>query len=202
MEKKRFIDTLATSNTQTIEEFTQAQYTRTKAISDEIQFISDKSRINIRECITEVVGELRTRIVSEIAIDEERKKNNPIQSSNTITMKRKASSSVFEKLGFPDGMTYGHRSSLRKECSRFLRFAYLVDFLSLEALANIYTGSVSDMIDRLKDLDEACNMEEVMNADYDDSGQATKDRRSDPLFFVDVQLCDEVDIPQEEIQEV
>ena len=49
-------------------------------------------------------------------------------------MKRKASDNVFEKLGFPEGMTYGHRSSLRKECSRFLRFAYLVDFLSLEAL--------------------------------------------------------------------
>jgi hypothetical protein len=93
---------------------------------------------------------LRTRIVSEIALDEERKKNNPIQSSNTITMKKKATSNTFEKLGFPEGMTYGHRSGLRKECSRFLRFAYLVDFLSLEALANIYTGSVRDMIERLE----------------------------------------------------
>jgi dynein heavy chain len=52
-------------------------------------------------------------------------------------------------LGFPEGMTYGHRSSLRKECSRFLRFAYLVDFLSLESLANIYLGSVKDLIERL-----------------------------------------------------
>ena len=46
-------------------------------------------------------------------------------------------------------MTYGHRSSLRKEYSRFLRFAYLVDFLTLDSLANIYTGSVRDMINRL-----------------------------------------------------
>ena len=89
-----------------------------------------------------------------------------------MSMKRKASNNVFEKLGFPEGMTYGHRSSLRKECSRFLRFAYLVDFLSLEALANIYTGSVKAMIMRIKDLDDSCNMEEVMNADYDDSNQA------------------------------
>lgn len=115
-----------------------------------------------------MLSELRTRIVSEIALDEERKKNNPIQSSNTITMKRKASSNVFEKLGFPEGMTYGHRSSLRKYCSRFLRFAYLIDFLSLESLANIYTGSVRDMIDRLKTLDEGCDMEEVMNVDYEE----------------------------------
>jgi dynein heavy chain len=73
-------------------------------------------------------------------------------------MKRKASNNVFEKLGFPEGMTYGHRSSLRKECSRFLRFAYLVDFLSLESLANIYIGSVKDLIDRLRSLDDACDM--------------------------------------------
>lgn len=144
------------------------QVKRTKAISDEIQKFSDRCRENIRECISKVLSELRTRIVSEIALDEERKKNNPIQSNNTITMKRKTSTNVFEKLGFPPGMTYGHRSSLRKECSRFLRFAFLVDFLSYEALANIYLGSVKDMINRLQELDEGCNMKEVMEADYSD----------------------------------
>lgn len=82
-------------------------------------------------------------------------------------------------------MTYGHRSSLRKECSRFLRFAYLVDFLSLEALANIYTGSVHDMIERLKTLNDDCNMEEVMNKDYDDQEGATgANQGQDPLFYV------------------
>ena len=91
-------------------------------------------------------SELRERIVQEIALTEERKKNNPIQSSSSMPMKRKTSNNVFEKLGFPEGMTYGHRSNLRKECSKFLRFAYLVDFLSMEALANIYIGSVKDMI--------------------------------------------------------
>ena len=88
-------------------------------------------------------------------------------------MKRKASDNVFEKLGFPEGMTYGHRSSLRKECSRFLRFAYLVDFLSLEALKNIYLGSVKDMVVRLEELDNSVDMEVVMNTDYSDSNQGT-----------------------------
>jgi dynein heavy chain len=82
-------------------------------------------------------------------------------------------------------MTYGHRSSLRKECSRFLRFAYLVDFLSLESLANIYTGSVNDMIERLKTLNDDCNMDEVMNKDYDDQQGATgASQGQDPLFYV------------------
>lgn len=51
-------------------------------------------------------------------------------------------------------MTYGHRSSLRKECSRFLRFAYLVDFISLESLAGIYKNSIEEMISRLNNLDD------------------------------------------------
>ena len=83
-------------------------------------------------------------------------------------MKRKASNNVFEKLGFPEGMTYGHRSSLRKECSRFLRFAYIIDFLSLESLANIYTGSVRDLIRRLEELDFNCDMDKVMTMEFDE----------------------------------
>lgn len=68
-------------------------------------------------------------------------------------MKRKEPNNAFEKLDFPLGMTYGHRSSLRKECSRFLRFAYLVDFISLESLAGIYKSSIEEMIGRLQYLD-------------------------------------------------
>jgi hypothetical protein len=140
--------------------------------------------------------------VSEIALTEERKKNNPIQSSGQGTMKRKATSNKYEKLHFPEGMTYGHRSSLRKECSRFLRFAYLVDFLSLEALANIYTGSVSQMISRVKDLDDNCDMEAVLNADYDDANQAAGavgGTGAQPLFFVSVELNDDRELPPDQV---
>jgi dynein heavy chain len=100
-------------------------------VRDEIKIYSNKCRENIRGCIQAVLKDLRDRITEEIYMDENRKKQNPIQSSNTITMKRKETNNSYDKLGFPEGMTYGHRSSLRKECSRFLRFAYLVDFLSL-----------------------------------------------------------------------
>jgi dynein heavy chain len=86
-------------------------------------------------------------------------------------MKRKASNNVFEKLGFPEGMTYGHRSSLRKECSRFLRFAYLIDFLSLEALANIYIGSVKEMVRRLSELDMMVDMNKIMAMDFDETNR-------------------------------
>ena len=35
-------------------------------------------------------------------------------------------------------------------------------------MSTIYTGSVSDMIERLRDLDEGCDMEAVMNMNFDD----------------------------------
>jgi len=138
--------------------------------------------------------------VSEIQLDEDRKKNNPINTSTTINIKKKAQSNVFEKLGFPEGMTYGHRSSLRKECSRFLRFAYLVDFLSLEALKNIYLGSVRDMITRLETLDNSVDMEVVMKTDYSDQNQAAAPARGqEPLFHVGVKVQDDVEIPEADI---
>ena len=49
-------------------------------------------------------------------------------------------------------MTYEQRSELRKECSRFLRFSYLVDFIALESLTSIYKESVKELLFELNDL--------------------------------------------------
>ena len=65
-------------------------------------------------------------------------------------------------------MTYAHRSSLRKECTRFLRFAYLVDFLSLESLTHIYINSLEQMIDRLNDLNSDVDMDSIMKMQFDE----------------------------------
>jgi dynein heavy chain len=88
---------------------------------------------------------------------------------------------VFENLGFPDDMTYGHRANLRKECSRFLRFAYLVDFLAMESLSNIYTASVQEMINKLDKLDKCDNHLMTEDAIYKKAG-------GEPLFLVKVQF--------------
>lgn len=204
MEELRFVDSLKNGDTKDIITFTEGQKERRKDITEAVIKISERSRDNVFECIAKVMNELRVRILSEIRLDEDRKKNNPIQSSNTIVMKRKASNNTFEKLGFPEGMTYGHRSSLRKECSRFLRFAYLVDFLSLESLANIYVGSVKDLIDRLKSLDDNCDMQKVMTMDFDEAMRqpAPPQRGSEPLFTVNLTLNDKVAIPANEVKKV
>lgn len=63
-----------------------------------------------------------------------------------------SSDPVFEQLGFKHNLKYGPRSKLRKACTRFLRFSYLLDFVALETLTNIFIESVKDTVVRLRDL--------------------------------------------------
>ena len=115
-------------------------------------------------------------------------------------MKRKEANNAFEKLSFPPGMTYGHRSSLRLACSQFLRFAYLVDFIALESLANIYKNSVEDMITRLQYLDAHADekLPEIMVMEfYDAAGNGQAQRGYEPLFHLSVKLNRTIEIPVE-----
>jgi dynein heavy chain len=57
---------------------------------------------------------------------------------------------AYENLGFPDNMTYEQRSELRKECSKFIKFSYLVDFIALNSLKNIYQFSVQELLTELE----------------------------------------------------
>ena len=97
-------------------------------------------------------------------------------------------------------MTYGHKSSLWEQCSWFLWFAYLVDFLSLKALSNIYLNSVKDMINWLWKLDTFCNIDELMAAELDESKAVTTAiRGQDPIFDVKLTLIDNRLISENEI---
>jgi len=133
-------------------------------------------------------------------MDETNAQKNPEPKNNAVSMKKKETNSVYERLEFPAGMTYAHRSALRRECSRFLRFAYLADFLAYEALSTIYIDSVKELIDRIRFLDGIADMEKIMSMEFDESnagGQAT--RGKDPLFYTRIMLHDEKQLPPEEI---
>ena len=63
--------------------------------------------------------------------------------------KRKVTSALYEKMGFPESMNYGHRSLLRSACSKFLRFIFLAEMYVMDSLRNIYIFSVNDLIGKL-----------------------------------------------------
>ena len=78
MEKLRFIDVSGNLETQSIEEFSEIQETTRDNIKKKISECSEKCRENIRQGIAKVLSELRDRIVSEIALDEDRKTHNAL----------------------------------------------------------------------------------------------------------------------------
>jgi hypothetical protein len=197
--KVRFVDTCMGMTTD-INQFETMQMNSIKKSKKSIMEYSGQSRQNIEKCIDKVLNELRNQIMDDMSMDEDRKKQSPVGGGNTMSLKKKESNNVFDKLGFPSGMTYGHRSSLRKQCLYFLKFAFLVDFISLDALAKIYCSSVAKMIDRLKDLNDSIDMEKIMNSDMEEEGGSmTAGRGSEPLFYVNVEIEDSKPIPEHEI---
>lgn len=206
MSRNKFVDTCETQEPKKLEEFAKAQMDRREKMQRAVVDTSLKSRANIKECVDKVLRELRHRIVGEITLEEKRKTSAPQAKSGTniaTSVKRRDTSSNYDKLGFPAGMTYAHRSSLRKECTRFLRFAYLVDFLSLESLSQIYIGSLQEMIRRLTTLNDHVNMEVIMNMQFDDqSGVGQAQRGREPLFYTSVTLDDRNPIPEDHIEKV
>jgi len=77
-------------------------------------------------------------------------------------------------------MNYEKRSELRKECSKFIRFSYLVDFIAMEALCSIYKLSVNDLITKL---DEHVNVEPYVVYDKN----TARPQALEPLFMVKVE---------------
>ena len=195
-----FVDTCAASEHKRIEEFAECQENKRIDVTREIEKKSRQSRDNIKMLFSAVLKKLRDQIVGEITMDETNAQKNPEPKNNAVSMKKKETNSVYEKLEFPAGMTYAHRSSLRRECSRFLRFAYLADFLSLEALSNIYIRSVKQMIKRVRLLDDSADMEHIMKMEFDDSQGAGKAMRGrDPLFYTQITLQDDKPLPDSEV---
>jgi dynein heavy chain len=201
MEKLRFVDTSSNIETQTTEKYKKVQEKTRKEANKRIGSYSSKCRDNINGCINKVLQDLKQRIDAETKLDEERRRINPIQSTTTLALKEKPSQGVFEELGFPPGMTYGHCSSLREECSRFIRFAYLVDFMALESLSGIYLGSVNEITNKLRFLEGYCSLEKVMRMDLDEASNppAAPVRGTDPLFTVVLELNHEQEIPASKI---
>mgnify|MGYP003692025275 CR=1 FL=1 len=72
------------------------------------------------------------------------------------------------------------RSKLRNECMRFLRFSYLVDFIAMNSLKEIYLHSVEEL---KMQLEVKLKNEEIVVVK--ESGKDSKEF-IDPIFEVDL----------------
>jgi dynein heavy chain len=114
---------------------------------------------------------------------------------------------VYEQLGFKNNLNFKARSELREECKRFLRFAFLLDFIALESLSKIFLNSINDCIDKLQlqvSTPVSCDLEVVRGSEEKEKEQLKKPRQEVdlvpdaeaqvPLFLADC-LYREVEIP-------
>lgn len=81
-------------------------------------------------------------------------------------------------------MKYGPRSKLRRACSRFLRFAYLLDFVALDALRNIFIGSVEFTLEKLEQLSGTYVSYDLVAASSQVGGKGLVSSKYAPLFAV------------------
>lgn len=65
-----------------IDEFASVQQKQKTLVSEKLQGFSEKCRNNVKTAINNMLGELRERIISELALDEEQRKNNPTSAIN------------------------------------------------------------------------------------------------------------------------
>ena len=137
----------------TLEEFQQKQVIQREVVTEMIKAKSHECRDMFKKGIEEVLDRLRQNI-NEPEDEDAGKPEFNVKPDASQPKQIVNTNPTLEALGFNHNLKYGPRSKLRKACSKFLRFSYLLDFLATEALTNIYLFSVKETIARLDKLSE------------------------------------------------
>ena len=189
MSKLRLVDVQKQSGDITLEEFARKQQKKQKFVAEKIKECSAKCRDNFRTVIKLSLKKLRDHIELEKSLDEEKG-----ASQSPASKKAAAGNAVFEAIGFPGNLIYGHRAALRRECMRFLRLAYLVDFLSVKSLGDIYLDTVREVLFLLERLDT--NAKAEINVAHD---ILRKTAAMEPILQISVHFDPSKEIPEGEI---
>ena len=169
-----------------IEEFQEQQAKKREAVKAKIREFSNKCRENVKKCFQDCLDILKSK-QNSLKKDpyEEEVKRRTNANANAFRLRE----SAYENLGFDDELSYEQRSELRKECMKFLRFAYLVDFLTMDALKNIYIISIEDLF---LDMSSLMNIKE--NIIYHEKGQKGSSKYREPLFYLMIEAFFEREI--------
>ncbi len=126
----------------------------------------------------------------EKSIDEEQGNTGQVRAKKPANEK-----TVFEALGFPENLGYGHRAALRRECCRFLRLSYLIDFLTIKSLGDIYLDTVREVLAILEHLNEEAKQE--INVAHDILRKAG----TEPILMISLKFNHQLVIPKSHIKE-
>ena len=195
IERLRFVELLRleTAEIQSLEEFKLNQEKKRNYVIETLQDYSKNLHQNVRAGVKMILEKLRNHIVNEMANDEDQF-NEELKELANETKSKPPGKNVFEALGFPEFLNYVHRSMLRHECTRFLRLAYLLDFMTVEAQGNMYLNSVRDFTKKLDDLFDSCDSDMNLTAD-------ARRQTLEPIFYIMVEI-DTVEIDPSQVQTI
>ncbi|KAL4470156.1 hypothetical protein ABPG72_009081 [Tetrahymena utriculariae] len=181
IEKLRFVDVQG-SDTLTLQEFQDLQQNQRSDVASKLETFSQKLHDNCRKGIKEEIDQLRLKILKAKSNEEEqmREQAHEVSIKNQVMDEKKQ---IWESLGFPQDMNYGQRSMMRNEFVRFLRLAYLLDFVAIQSLGNVYINSATDFLSKIKETADCATQNKILESDPDKLYQ-----EFDPMFKIDFKL--------------
>ena len=188
LEKHKFVEIPGHMDGLTMESLLEHQRIRREDLAKRLEEYAGKLWENVNAGIAAIMDKLREGIVSSIALDEQHRRISAAQP--VFPTRRRTNNALYDKLGFPENMNFGHRAMLRLQCSRYLRFSFLADYYVLEALRNVYITSVRELVAKLRKLSGLA--EEV-------EGKAR--RAKQPLILVSMTL-ERGKIPPDEVRKM
>ena len=124
----------------TVSEFLASQEKQRSIVTKVLVEKAETSRVLFNNGMKEVMGNLRKKVLDLNDMDDKVAQILPksIEVANVDHVDLGGGfNPILAEFGLPQKLKYGTRSELRKNCSRFLRFSYLMDFIATESLANI-----------------------------------------------------------------
>lgn len=164
------------SESMSLQSFIEAQHLERQKVKQRISMISNESRKKVRDGFTNCLTELKE--------DFNKDSTKGPGAGNRTNPKgmQKVIEEGYEELSFNKDMSYDQRSKVRNACMTFLRFAFLLDFIALDALTKIYLQSANDL--KIK-LDSLAHME-GKKVIYDIEKAKTTIGGKTPMFEVHV----------------
>lgn len=173
-----------------LSKFSDNQQNRRNDVQEEIKKRSKNCREVVKTGFKSCLDHLRE---SEFNKKQNDAVNRP-DNKNYFKIKETA----YEKLGFGNNMNYDQRSRIRHICIKFLRFSFLIDFLTLDSLSTIFMNSVKDLeeeISRLSDVEK----QEILR---DPEGAKNTLNKIMPMFSIDIEFVKNVPQHEEVVEKV
>jgi hypothetical protein len=153
-------------------DFQQRQMLVRELVENAIREASDKTRDLFKGGINQILDALRARIHAQEELDQDQEASavrvdgqaadnkgahgaaNEFRLMRQIEKLDKGKSlnqdPVYEQLGFKHNLKFSARNELRDACKKFLRFAFLLDFVALESLSAIFLQSIQDTVEKIR----------------------------------------------------